>query len=188
MVLYRANDRHVVDKRILRITDIDEFKLWREKDSLGINGLIYTWPETTEKLQTAADELATVSHHRRLYSMSKSNLCLLKKNLTQDGVNNIIAGAAETLSKIYFEETQFPSFRVQLRVNDVPRDFHQHEDSISLAFSQAGTICKSGDNKDEGEEYSTNVGEVILFDDRVWHKAPPYKKEWKESPRVNLLI
>ena len=108
----------------------------------------------------------------------------LNAHLESDQVNDTIRRATIDLSNIYAEIVDYSSFRAQIRVNDVPQGFHTHEDSISLVFNQGGTVVKAL----SGDTYQVDVGDVLLFDHTVEHKAPDYEEEWSIDPRVSVLI
>ena len=196
MTLYRANNRHPVDPRILIIEDMEEFALWRERSQLRFNGLICAYPASAEELSQAAREIhaalgsmevyrfirMTDAEQRLRAELERAGIC----NNTQDIVVDVSNAFHGSVSP---ERTPASSSVNQLRVNCVfPEFFHAHAATMTLAFSQAGSMCWNANLDEPGEEYGTKPGEVLLFDEHVPHKAPKWDKSWETNPRVNLVI
>ena len=210
MGLFRANDRHPVDPRILIITDMDEFHLWRERAKLGIHGIVCDYPAPMETLQEAAQEIVVASKiegdgdegigffeydpgcRQAEYRLSRSKLHDLPGLLRRDQIGpNARAMIIDLVELFHQTVTSTPNRQTAhlLRVNSQSiGTFHNHEATLTFSFAQNGSVCCTGNAVDAGDIYTVEQGKVLVFDETVWHKSPSWEDAWEEDPRVNLVL
>ena len=184
--LYRANDRHPVDPRMLIIQDEDEFKLWKEASKLRIHGLIWRYPETLETLEDLANGVFKASHNNpEGYGIHVSDWnhaqAKINNRLRARGVSLGAITIVTRLAGIYANVAHKKSNSINLLLNS-QEGYGWHPDdteTVSLALTQEGTWCRSGNSKTSGDEYDIETGQVVLFDDTVYHRAPSRQESWK---------
>lgn len=212
MALYRANDRHPADSRILYIQDIKEFDLWRERSKLKIHGIICPCPIDLNSLKSDARLLAALSKSKenyfreRWYNISlsppyftfekdkKRNFIKpaeLKSIMEDENVPEHIIKMSETMVNVYYDQTSTRFFQATLRVNNLKTAYwhvDKNSNTLTCAFSKAGARCRSGNGPQEGDEYDLGIGDIAFIDDTVWHTTPPADENREKDPRVHLVI
>ncbi|MBI1301851.1 MAG: hypothetical protein GC137_09380 [Alphaproteobacteria bacterium] len=193
--MFRADNRHPVDKRILLIDDIEEFGLWSRRKELEFSGLMWNYPESLKRLSQMARRIAAALNDEiSTYFMRMSETDdSLRRDLNSKGIDHDAIETITRLSNLFhlhvMPEREDKKSRNQIRVNSTfPEDFHSHITTLSFAFSQVGSLCCTGNKADNGVTYEIEPGKVIIFDETVWHKAGKYNKSWDREPRVNLVI
>ncbi len=190
MALYRTNERLDVDDRILVAQDMEEFALWRERAQLGFHGIICRYTEDLQTLRETALQIAeALRYEHSTYFVrftDKDDYMrweLGLRGISQQGIN--IITRLSNLFHAHVLTNSMEGSRTQLRINsNFPSDFHAHNDTLSFAFTQIGSVCRSP----EGIEYPINAGRVILFDEDIEHRAQRKSAKWVSDPRVNLVI
>lgn len=193
--MFRPDKRHPVDKRILLIDDIEEFGLWSRRKELEFNGLMWDYPESLERLNEMARRIAAAlkeeisTYFVRMVETDN----ILRRDLHGKGIDDDALEIVTRLSNLFHQhvvpEREDKESRSQIRVNSTfPDHFHAHITTLSFAFSQVGSVCCTGDHSKNGVIYPIEPGKVIIFDEKVWHKAGEYQESWEDLPRVNLVI
>ena len=194
MTLFRANDRHPVDPRILIIKDMDEFNLWRERAKLGIHGIVCDYPAPMETLQEAAQHIARVfpgtsNTFSYPYGSAEETRLILENHGIVGDAQDILVRLSDIFVNTADLETLPQNSSNRLRIDSAyPDDFHIHHETLAFAFSQMGMICRTGGKDETGHEYPIKVGQVAYIDDTIWHKAPQWDASWEDNPRINLVM
>lgn len=212
MTLYRANDRHPADSRILYIQDIKEFDLWRERSKLKIHGIVCPCPVDLNSLKSDSIILAELSKSKRNYFKERwYNISLfppfftfekdpkrnfikpneLKNIMNDESVPENIIKMSEIMINTYSNQTSTNFFQATLRVNNLKTAYwhvDKNSNTLTCAFSKAGARCRSGNGPQEGDEYDLAIGDIAFIDDTVWHTTPAADESWENDPRVHLVI
>ncbi len=211
MAVFRANDRHPADDRILIIRDAMEFELWRQRAQLGIHGIVCRQPFPKEAVKDAAEHLVALSRRRsgnpfnarisignpesmdRFFNNDADEDQYFLDQIQQAGIEGPAARIMTTLSYFFKIATGGSAggqrfWTTAAHINNDTQGWHQHPTAMSCAFTKSGTVFCSGQNKGEGEIYTARAGDVALFGRTVWHKSPDFKENWKRKPRTSVTL
>lgn len=211
MALFREKDRHPVDKRILLTRDLNDFRLWGQKRDLGFNGIVCVGRYDANELSQAAKRIARLAYKPTpeereafyLYSSTQNSFQAdfhhnsknpygIRRAMLQSGFDEQEADIVTELTVLFHEITSADEHVEQqtlVRVNDrTISTFHSHETTLTFSFQQSGTLCRTGGELDDGDEYTLGPGDIGIIDDKIWHRAPDFDPDWNNTPRVNLVI
>lgn len=205
MGLFRANDRHPVDERVLVIQNMEDFRLWRERNKLKINGLIY--PYRISKLSLDRAKASVVEAFRRkpssrffvtsyaqaTYERHMPDNIRFTEDLRKDGLNNPAVRILKNLTDAFMVRAGNQEWKTRarpsLRLNSThPQFFHAHAPTMTFAFSGGGTVCKNTPEDVDGDVYKVPTGYAGLLGEDIAHRARRPKPSWEENPRVTLII
>ena len=209
MTLFRANDRHPVDERVLIIQDMEDFRLWRERAKLGISGIIWDLDidEQTKKgivreLDAWRDKVSSNRDEpisRRIFlpkdgkyteKTSPDNRCDIAIGPLTFGISNSLVTAYDLATEVISKRTTYSTMQAYYRVNSThPRSWHTHPETITCAFQQSGTVCHNGpSNYEIGDQYALDPFQAGLMSDEISHKAYQNTEDFAETPRYNTVI
>lgn len=211
MRLYRPEDRHPVDNRILVVRDLNDFRLWPQRKTLDFNGIICVDRYDPDELSQAAARIARLAHSPSpserdafyLYSSTQSSFQAdfphnskdpygIRRKMLRDGFGEPEADIVTELTVLFHVVTSNAENVEQqtlVRVNDrTISSFHTHETTLTFSFQQCGTVCRTGGEFEDGNQYALSPGDIGIIDDTIWHKAPDFSPAWNDAPRVNLVI
>lgn len=167
------------DSRLLVISAPEDFKLYRLREKLKINGLIFPYPIKADVL--AAAELC-----------AKTRRIPTRRFITHDGNFEEIdiddKPELEPLKhiasdlKFLFYKACGQNSRVSLRVNsNYPIQPHQHRTALTLTFLGSGTVCYDLDNN----PYAIPANHALICED-IKHNAP--QNFSSDNPRCNFVV
>jgi len=202
MSLYRANDRLPEDESFLCIRNPDELVLFRERDTHGIRGIIYTEFDVTEELKRAAigygryaiqngigffgsKEKASIRLHPKFNENGELTGDRLRKEFEKFQIPELLQSAIELVIKNGHIATNIAEPETYFRVNtNFPASYHPHEPgnhTVSISFNHAGTEIKTLD----GGSVTLQPRQLGVIESQVQHRAgKPTKNELQVSPRI----
>lgn len=207
MSLFRANDRHPVDERILIIQNMEDFALWRRHRELEFEGIIWDMGLDRGYIDRLAEQIKAVycdndyfrKHRRPLANrsfMTYGNGEYRKEHVgktMEDELGSEVATLAFRLGRAFAlaqkPEEALDTIDLETRVgvnHTHPYNFHIHEPTLSFAFKSAGTTCCTGDITNPGEVYKIPLGHAGFIGPAIWHKVDEWDLE--EETRFNLLV
>ncbi|MBI1301852.1 MAG: hypothetical protein GC137_09385 [Alphaproteobacteria bacterium] len=208
MDLFRKEDRHPVDPRVLIVRDIRDFRLWQNRHDLRIDGIIWDMVLDKAYIDRLAAQIKAAycdndyfREHNRLERdrrsfMTYANGVYLREHVGSKLVDDVGSEVEEIASQLRSafalatqpEETHDTcELETEIRINvSSPYHFHAHKPALTFAFAQAGTTCCTGNRENPGQTYSIPLGQAGLLGPQIWHKVA----EWpiKEDTRVNFVV
>jgi hypothetical protein len=113
MALFRAQDRLREDPRVLVISDLEDFALYREREKLKIKGIVMPYNVSSDAVDAAK-------------LCARSNDIPKLEFIFDHGANK---GSPAT-----------SSFRIN---SNYPPIFHQHRTALTLGILNSGTVCQN---------------------------------------------
>ena len=206
MTLYRANERHPEDERILVLPyqDPDEIvALWHRRVTHDIDGIVWTHPTSPEDLETGAANITTLSQQDGLFEAAEPyrrygiDPIEARRLIIHTWKDESVARMDEfdpTVRTVFHDlegifgravGSRRQGWAVVKTNSHSPHDFHQHDPVITFAFRKAGTLCL---NKDQTRVYGIDAGQAALICESVSHKAPEPDDTWRNDPRVLMAF
>lgn len=200
MTVFRANDRHDLDPQTLIIFDLEDFKLWRERQKLGFNTIFYKHALTPTEIQAAQTlepfipevEWQT-NHDQRTYNgfsshdFTQENWKKTFDQPNQRGIQGSFYRAARKFPQAWFyafgnDDWFFPL--ILRRNGQYHQFFEAHGPALSMSYIGGGTVFKN----EAGEEFQADNGDLCLFNRE--HRAPTLslkKRMYRKPARVGFV-
>ena len=211
--MFREQDRHPRDSRVLCIKGVEDFTLFQEACTHDVQGVIYDYPLTEEDLTSAYNYAVKIRkanpfHSKFSYLESRFQMeaiegaansfptdtdleVRIKKEdrdrLLEEGVDANLQKLMLHLGDCFAAATKKTgSIFTMIRVNSPhPQSFHHHSDTIVMTLRGDTSIIRN----DADEEYQGKSGQMFLMGDEIWHRAPPprSRKLNRTDPRVMIM-
>lgn len=194
MAQFKTEDRLPEDSRILRVGSLKEFALFSKRDELGFKGIVFdygitpTFASAVDNYQREArgrdcniikhksEGINNNFHVGKIVIDGQDAFYDFEGQTKQTFFNSHSIGSKLGMAWIELTEAFFISGNYNSVMSIIrdsayhPQQFHSHDPTLVMALNNEGTVIK----KPDGTEYSTKMGEVLIVDDGVVHKAPEY--------------
>ena len=207
---------HPKDDKMLVVSSLDQFKFWKHKKKLNIEGICFDLGLSKEALKALSDAAlkglrkSTTRRfqkgHLNLSSYNEHILPLTEENtretLTERGYEENLITLSSQLTHIYLQHARLiknanghhpDPFKIHANLTRTAPIHRDRTDSLVLAFNYTGVIINTSraENREDvnpRKEYAIPAGVVALISPAVWHRSPNSSQAWKDEPRTNIVI
>jgi len=176
MKLFRANNRHPKDERVLLIDNIDDFALWRKRKELVISGIFYKHAVADKVIDSAKKLRCQDFALPHIYDLESSiifhtddNETSFEEQLKNGNISSELYGLPRTLKDIWVNvASNNRSHKLIFRLNSIyPQERHEHRTALTMSIFGGGTIFYN----ERGYDYQAEDNQICLFE-RIEHRAP----------------